>query len=61
MLIPHARRTPLPTGRQGRTMKTVSPSPLMGEGRGEGGISWVSSSPQSSLPAGGEGVFGVIF
>jgi len=30
-------------------------------GRGEGGTSWVSLSPQSSPPVGGEEVFGVIF
>ena len=31
------------------------------EGGGEGGISWVSLSPQSSPPVGGEEAFGVIF
>ena len=39
----------------------VFPSPLTGEGGGEGGTSCVSPSPQSSPPVGGEEVFGVIF
>ncbi len=45
-----------------QTMKTMySPLPLAGEGTGEDGTSWVSPSPQSSPPVGGEEVFGVIF
>jgi hypothetical protein len=37
------------------------PLPLAGEGTGEGGTSWVSPSPQSSPPVGGEEVSWVYF
>lgn len=47
----HAQRHP-------GTMKMRNPPrPLAGEGTGEGGTCWVSPSPQSSPPVGGEEVF----
>ena len=59
----HARRAPLPAPRLRQAgsnhENNVFPSPLTGEG--EGGTSWVSPSPQSSPPVGGEEVFWVIF
>ena len=58
----YARRAPLPAGQAGANDENnLFPSPLTGEGGGEGGISWVSPSPQSSPPVGGEEVFGIIF
>jgi hypothetical protein len=52
---------PMPGGRLKPWQFTVSSLSLAGEGGGEGGISWVSPSPQSSPPVGGEEVFEVVF